>query len=692
MPKLTIDDMEVTVEAGTSLLQAAEQLGIEVPRFCYHDRLSVAGNCRMCLMEVEGAPKLAASCTAPCGEDMKVHTKSEKVKTAQKGVMEMMLINHPLDCPICDQGGECDLQDQSVAYGFDRSRFLDNKRSVKNKDLGPLVKTTMTRCIHCTRCVRFGEEVAGIEELGVLNRGEHLEIGTYVEQMITSELSGNLVDVCPVGALTSKPYAFKARPWELTKTETIDVMDAVGSNIRVDSRGNEVLRVLPRLHEDVNEEWISDKTRHACDGLKMGRLDKPYLKNSKGKLKPVSWNDAFEAISAKIKVTDGSKIAAVVGDLCDCESIMALKDVMHLLGSPHLECRSDGSKFNPYIPSGYNFNTSIAGVEDADLIILIGTNPRLEAAMLNARIYKNWRDNKVKVAVIGSHIDVNYPYVHLGTGSETLQDLIAGKHDFDETLKNAKKPMLILGTGATMRNDGLAVHALACEFAEHYNMIQDDWNGFNLLHMSASRMGALALGFTPKLENGGHDLDGIVKASSKGNLDILYVMGADDLPFDKLGDDTFVIYQGHHGDKGAAHADVVLPSVAYTEKNATYINTEGRVQIARKATFPVGDAKEDWTILRSLSAYLGRPLPYDNLLELRERMVQENDLFNHVDEVIAQPWNKVIASDISVNKVPFKLPMADFYQTNVICRASGTMQECTDAFFSANIKKRRVNG
>lgn len=692
MPKLTIDGMEVTVEPGTSLLQAAEQLGIEIPRFCYHDRLSVPANCRMCLVEVEGAPKLAASCAMPCGDDMKVHTGSEKVKRARQGVMEFMLINHPLDCPICDQGGECDLQDQSVAYGFDRSRFENEKRAVKNKELGPLVKTVMTRCIHCTRCVRFGDEIAGTEEMGVLNRGEHLEIGTYVEQAMTSELSGNMVDVCPVGALTSAPYEFTARPWELSKTETIDVMDAVGSNIRVDTRGNEVMRILPRLHEDVNEEWISDKTRHIGDGLKTSRLDQPYVKNARGKLKPATWDEAFEAIAERMKGVDGKRVAGIVGDLCDAESIMSLRDLLQSIGSPHMECRQEGAKFDPYTSAGYRFNTGIAGVEEADAILLIGTNPRWEAAMLNARIFKNWRDKKTPIGVIGPHIGLNYPYTHIGTGTDTLQDLIKGQHSFADVLKNAKKPMVILGTGATMRNDGLAIHALARQLAETFDMVTDEWNGFNLLHLSASRMAALELGFVPNAENGGLDLDGILEASKKGQLDVLYLLGADEAPLDKLGKDTFVIYQGHHGDRGAAHADVVLPGAAYTEKNGTYVNMEGRVQIARKAAFPPGEAREDWTILRALSAHMGRPLPYDNLAQLRRRLVQRNAMFDQIDVVEPVAWKDFARDAGDVQKLPFRLPIANFYQTNAISRASQTMHECTDAFVNKAAKKKKVNG
>ncbi len=518
MPKLTIDGMEVTVEPGTSIIQAAEQLGIEIPRFCYHDKLSVPANCRMCLVEVEKSPKPVASCAMPCGEDMKIFTHSPVAQKARKGVMEMLLVNHPLDCPICDQGGECDLQDQAVSYGYDRSRYNEEKRAVKDKDLGPLVKTVMTRCIQCTRCIRFGEEIAGVEELGLIGRGEHIEIGTYVAQMVTSELSGNLIDVCPVGALTSKPYAFTARPWELRKTESIDVLDAVGSNIRIDARGGEVLRILPRLHEDVNEEWISDKTRFAVDGLKNNRLDKCYVRKD-GKLQPATWNEAFDAIAAE---APKRKFGAIVGDLADCESIIALKDLMKALGSTNLECRQDGALIDPTQPAGYLFNTTIAGIEKADAILLVGTNPRIEAALVNSRIRKTWLAKRVKVGVIGAQIKLNYPSKYLGAGPETLEELAKGKGAFAEVLANAQNPMIILGAGCLRRDDGMAIHALARKVADKYNMVKDGWNGFNMLHTQASRVGALSLGFVEGNEE------------SWQKVDALYLLGADEMPVEKI--------------------------------------------------------------------------------------------------------------------------------------------------------------
>ena len=678
MPKLTIDGMEVTVEPGTSILQAAEQLGIEIPRFCYHDKLSVPANCRMCLVEVEKSPKPVASCAMPCAEDMNVKTASPLAQKARKGVIEMLLINHPLDCPICDQGGECDLQDQTVAFGFDRSRYREEKRAVKDKELGPLVKTIMTRCIHCTRCVRFGEEIAGVDEIGVLNRGEHLEIGTYVEQMVTSELSGNIIDICPVGALTSKPYAFTARPWELRKVESIDVLDAVGSNIRVDLRGGEVLRVLPRLNEDVNEEWISDKTRFAIDGLKNNRLDRPYARIH-GKMQPVTWHQAFELIGEKLNAADAKKTGAVVGDLADCESIIALKDLMTALKSKNLECRQDGAAFDTAEPCGWRFNTTIAGIEQADAILLVGTNPRHEAALINARIRKNWLANHVKVGVIGQQVDLNYPHKYLGAGPETLEELAKGKGDFASLLTKAKNPMIILGLGALCRDDGMEVHALARKVAEKFKMVKDGWNGFNLLHTQASRVGALELGFF------GGDLDAMLKG------DVLYLLGADEIPVSSIGKDTFVIYQGHHGDKAAARADVILPGAAYTEKNATYVNVEGRVQQARQATFPPGDAREDWKILRALSEAVGKTLPYDDIAQVRARLAKANPIFKEPDTVKPAEW-KSFGTDGKCDTSPFSLVIENFYMTDPVSRASAVMRDCTEAFTGGKQEKEGKTG
>ncbi len=552
MPKLTINGIEIEVEKGTSILQAAEQLGIEIPRFCYHDKLSVPANCRMCLVEVTpGPPKPAASCAMACGEGMVVQTESEMVKKARKGVMEMLLINHPLDCPICDQGGECDLQDQAMAYGFDRSRFHENKRAVPDKELGPLIKTSMNRCINCTRCVRFAEEIAGTPVLGQFHRGEEAEIGTFIDQLVKTELSGNLVDVCPVGALTSKPYAFKARPWELRKTETIDVHDALGANIRVDVRGREVMRVLPRLHEDINEEWIDDRTRYAYDGLQAGRIDRPYIRDEKsGKLVEASWDEAFAVIAARMKGIHGVEIAALAGDLADLESMVVLKDFLGYRGSPHLDCRTDGSNFDVSERAGYLFNSTIAGIDKADAIILVGTNPRHEAALLNARIRRAHLERRVKIYVVGEAVDLTYPYTHLGNDMDALEKL---------KLESAQAPMMIVGSGVFQREDGEAVHEALCQSAKKLGAT------FNLLHRAASRVGALEVGFVPQKK--GKKFQEILEGTRSGVIKVLFLLGADEFDARQaIGWQTFVVYQGHHGDHGAARADVVLPGCAYTEK------------------------------------------------------------------------------------------------------------------------------
>lgn len=675
MPKLTINGAEIEVVPGTSVLQACEQMGIEVPRFCYHDKLSVPANCRMCLVEIEKSPKPMASCAIPCADGMVVKTDSDVVKRARKSVMEMLLVNHPLDCPICDQGGECDLQDQAVAYGFDRGRYAEAKRAVKDKDLGPLVKTVMTRCIHCTRCIRFIDEIAGTPVLGGINRGEHMEIGTYVAQAVTSELSGNLVDVCPVGALTNKPYEFSARPWELQKTESIDVMDAIGSNIRIDTRGNEVMRILPRLNEDVNEEWINDKTRYALDGLKRQRLDKPYVRKN-GKLQPASWAEAFAAIAERMKATQGACIAALAGDLADCESMFALKALLQALGSPHMDCRQDGALYDISARAGYLFNSGIAGIEDADAILLVGVNPRYEGTLVNSRIRKRWLRGGMRVGLIGQKNDLTYPYRHLGTGPESLQDLIDGKSEFATILKNAKKPMLIVGAGALARADGIVLQGHLRKLAETYAMVRDDWNGFNVLHTAASRVGGLTMGFVP--QSNGYATAQILQGAEQGALDIVYLLGADEIDANRLGK-AFVIYQGHHGDRGAHRADVILPGAAYTEKHAIYVNTEGRAQAARQAAFAPGEAKEDWKIVRALSEAVGKTLPYDNLAQLRQRMFADCPSLAAIGKLQPAPWQS-FGREGALQDLPFRaaIDQATFYQTNSICRASSVMAECVD--------------
>ncbi|HJS31833.1 MAG TPA: NADH-quinone oxidoreductase subunit NuoG [Alphaproteobacteria bacterium] len=678
MPKLTINGQAVEVPSGATVLQACELVGVEVPRFCYHERLSIAGNCRMCLVEMEKSPKPIASCAMPVADGMVIKTDTPMVHKARNGVMEFLLINHPLDCPICDQGGECDLQDQAMAYGYDRSRYAENKRAVEDKDLGPLVKTIMTRCIHCTRCIRFATEVAGVEELGATGRGEHMEVGTYVEKALSSELSGNIIDLCPVGALTSKPYAFVARPWELRKTESVDVMDAVGSSIRIDSRGSEVLRVLPRVNEDVNEEWISDKTRFACDGLKRQRLDRPYVRRE-GKLQPSSWREAFAVIAARFKTVTGAKIAAIAGDLACAESMVALKDLMAALGSPHLDCRQDGAKLDVSTRAAYIFNSTIAGIDQADVLLLVGTNPRWEAPVLNARIRKRWLTGRLKIAAIGPQLDLTYRYDYLGPGPQTLADLAAGRHVFADTLKNAKRPMLVLGQGALRRPDGAAILALARQTADTCGLVKDGWNGFNVLHVAAARVGGLDVGFTPG--PGGRDVAGILDGASDGAIEFLYLLGADEIDTARLGK-AFVVYQGHHGDRGAERADVILPGAAYSEKNATYVNTEGRVQQARIAVFPPGEAREDWKIIRALSEAVGRRLPYDSLKQVRARLAAANAAF--AEPGAAQPssaWGEFGVAG-PVDPTPFASPIANFYMTDPISRASATMARCTESLIA----------
>ena len=674
MPKLTINGTEVEVEQGTSILQAAEQIGVEVPRFCYHDRLSVPANCRMCLVEVKGGPpKPVASCAMACAEGMEVETDSEMVHKARKGVIEFLLINHPLDCPICDQGGECDLQDQAMGYGYDRSRYDEAKRSVTDKELGPLVKTVMTRCIQCTRCVRFDDEIAGCGELGLMNRGEDVEIDTYTGQPLSSELSGNLIDICPVGALTSKPYAFTARPWELDRHESIDVSDAVGSNTMLHTRGREVMRVLPRLNEDINEEWIHDKARFSVDGLKSRRLDRPYLRVD-GKLQAVDWGRVLEVLAAKLQPLKGGQIAALAGDLCGVEEIVALKDMMGKMGSKNLECRVDGAQFDVSQRAGWLFNSGIAGIDEADAILLVGTNPRHEAAMLNARIRRNWLDRHVPVAAIGEAWDSNYPVEMIGTGPDDLKKLLKARSGFAKILKQAKRPMLILGMGALQRPDGAAIQGLARQAAEHFGMIGEDWNGFNVLHHAAGRVGALEVGFT-----GGKPVD-------LAKMKAVWLLNTDTDMIDSVSPDAFLIYQGHHGDMAAHRADLILPGAAYAEKDALYVNTEGRVQMARKASSPPGQAKEDWKIIRAFSEIYGKKLPYDSLSQLRQRIAREWAHLSPYEPVIPALWTDFGGNADDAGGDAFTASVLDFYQTDVIARASQAMAECTGTY--VNREKR----
>jgi NADH-quinone oxidoreductase subunit G len=668
MPTIKIDGKEMEVPAGITILQACEMAGIEVPRFCYHERLSIAGNCRMCLVEVKpGPPKPQASCALPVADKQEIFTNTPMVTKARNGVMEFLLINHPLDCPICDQGGECDLQDQAMAYGFDRSRYHENKRAVPDKELGPLVKTSMNRCIHCTRCIRFATEVAGVEQLGATGRGESMEVTTYVEEALQTELAGNLVDLCPVGALTAKPYAFEARSWEMRKTESVDVFDALGANIRVDTRGGQVMRVLPRLNDDVNEEWISDKSRHAIDGLRHQRLDRPYVR-VKGKLVEATWDDAFAAIAAKLKPIDGKKVAAIVGDQCDAESMVALKDLMAGLGSPNVDCRQDGAKLDASARGGYIFNPGVKGIDQADVVLLVGTNPRWESPVLNARLRKRYLSGRCAIGSVGPAVDLTYPVERLGAGPATLAEIAAGKGSFAEKLKAAKNPLVIVGMGALAREDGAAVLALARSLA----VVRDDWNGFAVLHTAASRVGALDLGLVPG--DGGFDVAGILAGAESKAIEVVYLLAADEIDTKKLGK-AFVIYQGHHGDAGAHRADVILPGAAYTEKPGTYVNTEGRVQLGQRATYPPGDAREDWAILRALSERLGKPLPYDTLDQVRARLVAVNKSFAALDQQAAGAWGEFGTAGTTADAA-FVLPIANFYMTDPISRASKTMADC----------------
>jgi len=687
MTKIIVDGTEVDVPAEYTLLQACEAAGVEIPRFCFHERLSIAGNCRMCLVEVKGGPpKPAASCAMAVrdlrpgkdGEPPEIMTKTPMVKKAREGVMEFLLINHPLDCPICDQGGECDLQDQAMAYGVDSSRFHENKRAVEDKYIGPLVKTIMTRCIHCTRCIRFVTEVAGVPELGAIGRGEDMEITTYLESAMSSELQGNVIDLCPVGALTSRPYAFQARPWELNKTESIDVMDALGSNIRVDSRGREVMRVMPRDNDAVNEEWISDKTRFIWDGLRTQRLDRPYIRQN-GKLRAASWAEAFQAIADKVGGTAPEKIGAIAGDLVSVEEMFALKALMDGVGATSIDCRQDGTTLDPAKGrASYLFNAGITGIDEADAILIIGSNPRNESPVLNARIRQQFLHGGAKIGLIlGDQPDLTYAYDYLGAGPETLDTVADGSSSFADVLKTAERPMIIVGQGALAREDGAAVLSRAAKIAAECGALTSgddaDWNGFCVLHTAAARVGGLDLGFVPG--EGGRDTASMLADAGSGDLDVLFLLGADEVI---VPDGAFVIYQGTHGDRGAHRADVILPGAAYTEKSGTYVNTEGRVQLANRAAFPPGDAREDWAILRALSAALGKTLPFDSLPQLRAALYEAHPHFADLEgRGAADPEavTTLAGQGGALAKAAFASAVQDFYLTNPIARASAVMGE-----------------
>ncbi|MHA6720516.1 NADH-quinone oxidoreductase subunit NuoG [Sphingomonas sp. RS6] len=658
MPKLKVDGIEVEVPQGATVLQACEAAGKEIPRFCYHERLSIAGNCRMCLVEVKpGPPKPQASCALPAADNQEVRTDSPMVKAAREGVMEFLLINHPLDCPICDQGGECDLQDQSVAYGRGQSRYGENKRAVTEKYMGPIIKTVMTRCIQCTRCVRFGEEVAGVEDIGAIYRGENMQITTYLEKAFKSELSGNVADLCPVGALTHKPVAFEYRPWELKRNLSIDVMDAVGTNIRLDSRGRQVMRVLPRINEDVNEEWAHDKTRYHVDALVRRRLDRPFVRKD-GKLVPATWEEAFDAI-AGVAATAGSSVAAIAGDLLDAETMYAAKALVKAFGSDLLEGRQTGMAYDTSSLSAVAFNTTIAALEEADAILLVGTNLRWEAPLVNTRVRKAIKCG-AKVFAIGPQVDLTYKVEWLGDDLGLLHSL---PENLAQAIDNAKKPALILGPGALKNGHGAAL-AIAGAFQRAATETEAAWNGFNVVHTAAARMAGLMLGYAQK---GG--IADIVAAAPK----LAFFLGADEVDFSKFAG-SFKVYIGHHGDQGAHHADVILPGATYAEKPGTYVNLEGRVQRADRAVFAPGEAREDWTILRALSEKLGRTLPFDSFDELRAAMAGEVPALGQ-EGLAAFAWNP--PSLPSQASGPVTYPIADFYLTNAICRASPTMQRCS---------------
>ncbi|NXW70063.1 hypothetical protein DUI87_04355 [Hirundo rustica rustica] len=678
-----VDGHPVLVNPGTTVLQACEKAGVQIPRFCYHDRLSIAGNCRMCLVEIEKAPKPVAACAMPVMKGWNILTNSEKSRKAREGVMEFLLANHPLDCPICDQGGECDLQDQSMMFGSDRSRFRESKRAVEDKNIGPLVKTIMTRCIQCTRCIRFASEIAGVDDLGTTGRGNDMQVGTYVEKMFMSELSGNIIDICPVGALTSKPYAFTARPWETRKVESIDVLDAVGSNIVVSTRTGEVMRILPRLHEDINEEWISDKTRFAYDGLKRQRLTQPMMKNEKGVFVYASWEDVLARVAGVLQAVEGKEIAAVVGGLVDAEALIALKDLLNRVNCDTL-CTEEifpTAGAGTDLRSNYLLNTKIAGVEEADVLLLVGTNPRFEAPLFNARIRKSWLHNDLQVALVGSPVNLTYTYEHLGESPQILQDIASGKHAFCKVLDQAKKPMVVVGSAALQRGDGAAIHAAVSTIAHNARAKSGagaDWKVMNILHRVASQVAALDLGFKPGVE-----------AIRKSPPKVLYLLGADSgcITHQDLTKDCFIIYQGHHGDVGAPMADVILPGAAYTEKAATYVNTEGRAQQTRVAVTPPGMAREDWKIIRAVSELAGLTLPYENLDQIRKRLeevspnlvryddVEEANYFIQANELAKLVKQQLLADPL----VPPQLTIKDFYMTDSISRASQTMAKCVKA-------------
>ena len=665
MPKLKVNNIEVEVEDGLTVLQACEKAGVEIPRFCYHEKLSIAGNCRMCLVEMEKSPKPVASCAMPAAEGMNIKTNTEFVEKARKGVMEFLLANHPLDCPVCDQGGECDLQDQSMFYGVDKSRFKENKRQVPEKNMGPLIKTQMTRCIHCTRCVRFATEIAGVPEIGAIGRGEDMQITTYLEQSMQSELSANVVDLCPVGALTSKPYVFEARPWELKKTESIDVMDAIGSNIRVDTYGWEVKRILPRINEDINEEWISDKTRHACDGLSNQRLDTPYIKYN-GKFEKASWSEVFNIIKSKFKNTDKEKICGLTGDLINMETLYIFKEFFNkTLGSQNIESRDNYSYLNPEKRENYLFNSSINGIEEADFIFLLGTNPRFEATILNARIRKSYLQNKTKIISLNEIGDLTFPYKSLDGNTETVKKIIEGKHEVSDLIKQAKKPMIIMGQSALKSKSSKYIFESIKQFLDENNKLSNDWNALNIISENASTVGAFDLGVY-KTTDGDNE---VLKDLKDNKFEIVYLLGLDSINFEKKNE--FIIYQGSHGDKGAEIADIILPGAAYTEQNGYFTNLEGKLQKAYKASYPPELAKDDWVIINELAESMNHRKLFNDKDELDSSLINQINLHIEKNNSLTSSKVKELIFENELIKID-----NDYYYSNVIARASKTMSEC----------------
>ena len=680
MLKLKVNEIDIEVEEGLTVLQACEKAGVEIPRFCYHEKLSIAGNCRMCLVELEKSPKPVASCAMPASEGMNIKTNTEFVEKARKGVMEFLLANHPLDCPVCDQGGECDLQDQSMFYGVDKSRYKENKRAVSEKNMGPLIKTQMTRCIHCTRCVRFATEVAGVTEIGAIGRGEDMEITTYLEQSMQSELSANVVDLCPVGALTSKPYVFEARPWELKKTESIDVMDAIGSNIRVDTYGWEVKRILPRINEDINEEWISDKTRYACDGLLNQRLDTPYIKYN-GKFEKASWNEVFNIIKSKFKNADKDKICGMSGDLVNMETLYIFKEFFNkTLGSHNVESRSDHTYLNSKKRENYLFNSTINGIEEADFILLIGSNPRYEATILNARIRKAYLQNKTKIISLNDVGDLTYPYESLDGDIENIKKITEDNHEVSSLIKEAKKPLIIFGQSSLKTKSAKYIFESIKTFLERNNKISEEWNSLNTISENASTVGSFDLGLY-KTVDGSNE---VLKDLENHMFEIVYLLGVDNLKFEKKNE--FIIYQGSHGDKGAEIADIILPGAAYTEQNGYFTNLEGKIQKAYKASFPPEEAKEDWLIINELAETMNHRKLFNDKDELDSSLLNQINLFIEKDKSIKSST----VENVEFKQEILKVENEDYYYSNAIARASKTMLECKTA--KVNLKLTGTEG